>query len=352
MKKILFIILIFISASTLGQTISRSILRATQHLATDTIKSISGNGINVWNNKIKLVADPTDPQDAVNLRSLIPYVKKSDSLSVFVTPTQLKDSLADVPQINEDSLVHIDRTEIIIGSKTFNRTVSGSLDTPTLNVINPYNSTGISCALKGSVQGTNASSVALLGVGQNNTVGVQGQSTSGFAIYGTSSTGAGVYGKSISSYGVQAFSNNGIPLYAINVSSSGTANSVQTLLRFDRSTSGTAANGLGGRIEFATKTTDGFGYTSGYIVNKWTNATSGSETSAFEWWLRNNGVAIEKKMDLQGNGDLNVVGNVSLGAVLKLTPQADPPSIHLCDLIHKYFLFVDHIILHLHIFLY
>ena len=124
MKKILFIILIFISASTLGQPISRSILRATQYLATDTIKSISGNGINVWNNKIKLVADPTDPQDAVNLRSLIPYVKKSDSLSVFVTPKQLSDSLATVDvSINDSLYVHRALGETMTGRKTFTEAI-------------------------------------------------------------------------------------------------------------------------------------------------------------------------------------------------------------------------------------
>ena len=176
------------------------------------------------------------------------------------------------------------------------------------------------------VNGTNSSSAAILGIGQNNTIGIYGSSTSGYGVYGTSSTGSGIYGTSINGVGVQTFSNNGVPLSANNYSSSGTANTVTTIINISRGTSGTAANGIGSKITFNIKTTNGFGYESGYIVNKWENATYGSETSVFEWWLRNNGAAIAKKMDLQSDGTLNVVGNISMGSVLKMTPLADPPT--------------------------
>ena len=87
--KILFLLVVY-SVLGFGQPLNRSIVRTTQYVATDTIKAMTGNGLNVWNNKIKLLADPVQAQDAVNLRTLQNgYVAKGDSIVQYVTPTQL-----------------------------------------------------------------------------------------------------------------------------------------------------------------------------------------------------------------------------------------------------------------------
>ena len=212
----------------------------------------------------------------------------------------------------DDSLVHKGRTETITGKKIFD-TSNGKLDVTgsstasgvgILDVINSLNNTSETHAISANVTGTNASSSAIVGTGQGGTIGVQGGSTSGSGVYGSSGSGAGVKGESTSGYGVWGKSNSGVPLYLSRFTSA--TNTVVPMARRDITSSGTTANGFGASDEWQLETTDGFAYPSGQIINKWTNATYGSETSSFEWWLRIAGAAIAKKMELSGTGKLTV----------------------------------------------
>ena len=92
MKKILsFLVVILFFGSAFSQPISRDSLRATKFLRTAMLKSMNGISINMDNNQLKSLLDPVDPYDAVTLHMLDDYLKKSDSTTVFVTPTQLGD---------------------------------------------------------------------------------------------------------------------------------------------------------------------------------------------------------------------------------------------------------------------
>ena len=106
------------SFSSYGQVIEKTV-KATKYMATDTIKSMSGNGINVFGNQLKWLADPTASQDGVNLRFLSSYMLRSDSLTKFITPTQLNDSLVSINDALNDTLAHIQRTETFTGLKNF-----------------------------------------------------------------------------------------------------------------------------------------------------------------------------------------------------------------------------------------
>ena len=63
-------------------------------------------------------------QDGVNKRYLQSYVRKADSLLIFVTPEQLTDSLSDVRSSLLDGAVMIEGTQTINGAKTFAATTT------------------------------------------------------------------------------------------------------------------------------------------------------------------------------------------------------------------------------------
>ena len=116
MKKILsFLVVILFFGSAFSQPISRDSLRATKFLRTAMLKSMNGVSINMDNNQLKSLLDPVDPYDAVTLHMLDDYLKKSDSTTVFVTPTQLGDSLKMYVQYN-DSLRNIYITDYKLDS--------------------------------------------------------------------------------------------------------------------------------------------------------------------------------------------------------------------------------------------
>lgn len=97
--------------------------------------------------------------------------------------------------------------------------------------------------------------------------GVYGKSTSGVGVNGESSSNVGVYGTSTTSAGGQFLS---------NPSSTNTAISVVKIIR---TTSGTAANNIGGQIEFEVQTASAFNRISNNIASIWTDATDATRTS-------------------------------------------------------------------------
>ena len=141
MKKILFISLMLLGLTTIGQVTERNI-RAITKLQTDSLFQYKGHLIPVldvayteysvdtlaWH-KAYTTADQyirisNDLKVTwVIMKILNDGVQKSDSTVVFVTPTQLHDSILAI-KINTDSLVHIGRTETITGAKTFTQNVT------------------------------------------------------------------------------------------------------------------------------------------------------------------------------------------------------------------------------------
>jgi len=119
----------------------------------------------------------------------------------------------------------------------------------------------------------------------------------------TSTNGSGLYGESTNSSGGYFKSYSVYTLFLQRDSS--TTNSTISVLRLLRSTSGTAANNIGSAIEFVLENSAGLvSAVSAQITALLTNATSGSETSVFTWWLRNAGAALAEVMRLTGAGEL------------------------------------------------
>lgn len=101
-----------------------------------------------------------------------------------------------------------------------------------------------------------------------------------------SSGGAGVYGSSASGYGVQGVGVIGVYGYSTTddggtfASQPSTTNTVHTVLRVQRYSSGTAANGMGAEIKFELSTPVTGRYSNG-LISKWTDATDATRTSQF-----------------------------------------------------------------------
>jgi hypothetical protein len=141
----------------------------------------------------------------------------------------------------------------------------------------------------------NAFTLTLNGTGG---VGVQtltATATSGNALTGSSSSGYGVIGTSTSGLG------------AYFSSDPSSTSSVADVIQVRRTTSGTAANGIGGAITFQLEQVDGLTNPSNQLISKWTDAAVATRTSQFEIYGLNNATTA-RKLALAGNGKLTLDG--------------------------------------------
>jgi hypothetical protein len=157
---------------------------------------------------------------------------------------------------------------------------------------------------------------------------IKGVSDVGYGIIGASTGGPGVFGSSSSNDGVDAISETGVGLYARSTSSYAiqsvvlptSTNTVEAVLRVERNTSGTAADGIGGSVDFFTAASDGNAYASNQLVSKWVDATTVSRTSR----LIIQGVSSATTQDvltLYGEGAVQL-NPISATAASALTPAA------------------------------
>jgi lysophospholipase L1-like esterase len=140
---------------------------------------------------------------------------------------------------------------------------------------------------------------SLKGTSTSTGTGVMGQSTNGTGVYGLSSTLNGVLGVSTTGTGLVGESTSGEALNAYIIPSS--TNSLASIERAGRFTSGTAANGIGGSFDFYTQSTSGSAQRSNRIGSSWSNATTASRTSNLEFYGVNNAVEA-RKANLAGDG--------------------------------------------------
>ena len=153
------------------------------------------------------------------------------------------------------------------------------------------------------VYGNSTNSYGIYGSSTNN-YGIYGLSANNVGVYGGSTNGYGVYGNSTNSFGVYGGSTNGIAGYlSINPA---TTDTVAEVLRLRRQTSGTAADGIGGSINFYAEDSAGTDELTGRIGNLLTTATSGSETSALTFWTRTGGAAIAERLRIDGAGNVGI----------------------------------------------
>jgi hypothetical protein len=210
------------------------------------------------------------------------YIRGDGSLATFP-------SISDTNFAANDLTVTANRAHAF---STFKMTLSGTYTSNSidgmLNISNTNSTSNLNVGIFGSVAGTNASSSAIAGIGSGVTQGVQGVSTSGNGVFAKSTSGNGLSALSTSGTGANIQSNTGTPISASNFSASGT-NGISTLLQIIRDKSGSAVNGIGGSIDYATKASDGFSYTSSQLISKLVDVTVGTRTSKFEIWGVNSG---------------------------------------------------------------
>ena len=121
-----------------------------------------------------------------------------------------------------------------------------------------------------------------------NTLTVQ-SSTGAPAIYGSGNSGPGVVAESITG---EALSSSIIP---------SSTNSIATVGRQTRNTSGTAANGIGNAYDFFTQSSNGSAQRSNRIGSLWADATTATRTSTLEIYGVNSGTEA-RKAALSGAG--------------------------------------------------
>lgn len=134
------------------------------------------------------------------------------------------------------------------------------------------------------------------------------------AVYGSStSSGTGVYGSSVDGNGGNFQSTNNIGLSATSQSTAAanftsllsSTNSVATNLLLYRSSTGTAADGIGMAIDFRSQTTNGGVWQSNQIQSLWSTANHATRTSKFIITGTNSGTGIDQ-LTLFGTGQLRL----------------------------------------------
>jgi hypothetical protein len=233
-----------------------------------------------------------------------------------------------------------------IAAGTNNLKVTGTIQDAANAVFNVTNTvgssgTGNAGAILASSSGgvTGGNSFAIKGIASGGGYGIWGTSAGGYALLGQSTNGAAVGGYSANATGVYGEGNlygvyghgfpNGIGVYAeggnngsdalkaqanvgglaanlITTNSEGTASNALTVLKVTRTTTGTAANGIGVSIDMNVRTTVQERL-SHQLISKWTDATDASRTSQFEIIGVNNGVSA-RKLALAGTGRLTLDG--------------------------------------------
>lgn len=163
---------------------------------------------------------------------------------------------------------------------------------------------------------SNSLTLRALNTGNGNVFGAIA-SGSGTAIVAQGNTGKGILASSVSQYGISTTSTSNIGIYGATTSGVAAAafetnpsstNTTATIIQVKRMTSGTAANGIAGAIEFITEPSSGtVDVTTGYIVSKLTDATFATRTSSMEFHTTNNTVTAVKA-SLSGPGLWNWPG--------------------------------------------
>lgn len=150
----------------------------------------------------------------------------------------------------------------IINASGFQTIFTGTIDADQIPIVSINNSTTLGgVALK--VNSSSNFQAAILASG--NAYGIS-----------SSSPSTGIY--TIGNIGIQTESVNGVALVA-DVAPSST-NSIATVVKLNRSTTGTAANGIGVSVDIYNNTTAALNL-SNQIISKWTDATDATRTSEF-----------------------------------------------------------------------
>jgi len=183
--------------------------------------------------------------------------------------------------------------------------------------------------------GTTSVNYGIAGVastGASSNYGVYGtvSSTNGAGTAGICTSGAapGIYGQSAAGYAVQGVAaGNSLGSGHFSNSSSNT-NSELNVVRIERLTTGTAADGIAGGIQFHIEADNGTSYEAAKILPSWTTAASGTRTSRttisgvssttsndIMYWEGDKRVRFNGRAEMQQGADVaSVAGAITLGS--------------------------------------
>lgn len=169
----------------------------------------------------------------------------------------------------------------------------------------------LTVGVKGSVVSTNGSSAGVLGTNSGSGGGVYGNNSgSGAGVIGVSSSGLGGDFRSTSGIALTTFTNTGAVSANFTVFPSST-NTIVEVARIARSTSATAANGIGGSFAWYNETADESStvYESAKIASTWTTATTTSRVGDLQFFTTDAAISAQK-MVISGSGVVGI-GNYS-----------------------------------------
>jgi hypothetical protein len=211
---------------------------------------------------------------------------ETDPLSVHLTGTSTAtgDMTLDLGTTNELIITGNQNAANIL---TVNNTNAGST------------AIGISASVSGGSNAVKAVSTGGQAISGTGATGVIGTGTS-FGCYGSSTSGTSLYGFTSSGTALMGFaSSSGTPC-KLSASPSST-NTVASLLHIIRTSSGTAANGIGGSINFYNEASDAASYESANIASTWTDVTAASRTGDLKIYTTNSATS-GLRMTITGAG--------------------------------------------------
>jgi len=219
----------------------------------------------------------------------------TDTFNLKISGVNTNDSIA-ILNINNNTPINS------IGNATSLRIVSPNADGININAQN-----GVIVNTPGSALVAHTSGTAIATYGVGSTPGIAVQVEGGPGVNSIFTSGIGLSASGTTGTGIQSTVTTGkAAIFTINPT---TTNTIATIMDIYRKSSGTAANEIGGSIQYHTQTTSSFqDRISNTLISKWTNATDASRTSQFEVWGVNNGSAIARKLALAGNGQLTLDG--------------------------------------------
>lgn len=130
--------------------------------------------------------------------------------------------------------------------------------------------------------------------------------STGTALKAISASGVGLDASTTSGTGLQSLSTSGLAAkFTVNPSSVSTVVPVMQILR---TSSGTAADGIGGSLDFYTQTNNGTTVISNQLISKWTAATTATRTSQIDF-IGIASAATQTFMNIQTGGIVRVNNN-------------------------------------------
>jgi hypothetical protein len=169
-----------------------------------------------------------------------------------------------------------------------------------------------------TVQGSTGSGNVLEGINLGSGTGVYGSSVSEYGVLGGSTSLYGVYGTSTTSNAIRGWTTNGNTAAYFEGTAAST-NTVIPTVQIKRTTSGTAAAGIGSSIEYYVEKDNGANNSvSNSLRSLLTTATSGAEVSQFEIYGVN-AAALARKAAIAGSGQWTWDGYPALTAQVDST---------------------------------